>query len=576
MADIVAALRADFHGPQRALYRSPAKRKIGKTTRRSGKTSGGTHETLARCLEASGTRALYCNATKAEAKRLAWRSDTRRDGWIDLLRLHGLRVSHKRAELDAGKADCFVDETELTIDFANGSQLAVFCADDEAALAKLRGVAKHVIWVDEVQKFVALETFVDDVIGASMADFEGEIWLTGTPDVFCAGYFYEATKEPDQGERIPGWEVHEFSVLDNPFFGADRDARFARAIRPVIVTKKPRKFTGTDAEWVAFFMAKPPPWFVREWLGRWTLEGALFVYPVHEATAQHGSVTYAPQRLRFGEPVLAPEGHALATIDVAELGWLDLEAALADLPATYRTPRGKRRPITWLFALGADFGYSPDPFALVVLAFSPDVADVYEVWSWKQTEVHPDDQRDAIRTLSKALPNLVVFVGDAGGQQGAQLQGWRERLGMEIENADKAGKRTWIALLGGEITSARFHYREGSPLLHEHQHLLWLERLNRATGERKHVEHKTRVLPDKTCPGNHCSDAGLYAYRHLVYRRTHFPGAEPNHGLSTEAFATLKSAADEAAMEAWVDRATETISLRTEDPLTYAGDEHGY
>lgn len=537
-ASLVAELRARYHPAQRAFYTDLAKRRAAKTTRRSGKTSGGTRESLARCLEWPGYRALYCNTTKEEARRLAWESDTRRDGWIDLLRLYGLRTTHKREHLEAGKADAFVNETNKSIDFANGSQLAMFAADDDRALEKLRGVAKHVVWVDEAQKFTNLLRFVDNILGGSMADFDGEIWLTGTPSEFAGSYFYEVTKEPSQGERLPSWLVGEWSMLDNPHFGADREARWNKACRPLVLGKKPRSYAGTDEAWIAEFLAAPPPWYRREWLGQWVLDGALFVYPVHSVPLV--DLVFAPVR-RSAERPRAPEGHLLESVD-PELGWYDHEAAVADLPTSWKDHRGKRHRISWLYALGADFGFEPDPFALSLTAFSLEVADLYEMWSWKQVRLHPDDQRDAVRWVLAHVPGIVVSVGDAGGLQKGHLAGWRERLGVQMVDAEKASKRTWIALLGGEITSGRYHYREASPLLHEHQHLLWIEDVR---GRRK--EAADRRLPDGSVPGNHNSDSALYAFRHLVARRTEF-GAAP---LPPEVAAQR----EEEAMERWVDNA---------------------
>lgn len=568
-----AQLRADFHGPQAAFYRrvpGGAKRRVGKTTRRSGKTRGGTHETVARCLEEPNYRVVYCNATEAEAKRLAWRSDTRRDGWLDVLRIAGVRTSHRREDMESGKADCFVNETDLTIDFANGSQLSIFAADNDRGLERLRGVAKHVLWVDEAQKFHDLERFIDDIIGASMADFEGEIWLTGTPSEYAAGYFFEATKEPEQGERMPGWEVHEWSVLDNPWFGETREARFDRVIRPEILRRMPASWTQDADAFVAQFMAEPPGWFRREWMGKWVMGGALFVYPVHEVT-DRDLLTFAPQRVTMQRP-RSPEGRELESINLdpdrdcgmLTPGWIDVEAALADLPPHWTDHRGKRHRITWSIAAGFDFGYDPDPFALSLSAYSFDVEDAYELWSWKQRQVHPDDQRDVVRWVLAHVPGVLVCVGDAGGLQKGHIIGWQERLGVAIEPADKAGKVTWIRLRGAEITAGRYHYREGSALLHEHSHLLY-----RVTAAGKREIHSTRVLPDKSVPGDHCSDADLYGYRHFVGRRTEFPGrAAPDPALRIQR--------EEAEMEQAVDRASALAEWQSRNPDSYADDEYGY
>ena len=565
MRPIADRLRGEMHPKQRAFWAirvagqaTRALRRAAKTTRRSGKTSGGTREVLARCVEFSGYRAVYCNTTLAEALKLVWRSDTGRDGWLELLRIHGFRVAHKRAEMESGKADCFVDDRLHVIEFRNGSQIAIFCADDAASIEKIRGQAKHLVWIDEAQKFGHLQTFVEDILEGNLTDFVGELLLTGTPSKAAGSYYYDVTKEPNQGERAEGWEVHEWSLLDNPFFGPDETSRFNRALLPRILRAQPRKSQLSPEAWVAKFCGDPPGWYSREYLGKWILTDAFFVYAIHTVPANER--TYAPMRTTHARP-FSPEGKAIESIDMS-LGWYDHQAALEDLPRRWTDHRGKKHSIRWLVAAAFDFGFHPDPFAVNLTAWSLDVEDLYELWSWKQVELHVDDQRDVVRWVLANVDGITVCVGDAGGLQKGHLQGWRERLGVQIEDAEKASKATWIALLSGEISAGRYNYRDGSPLLDEHEHLLWQTDKN---GELiiPHQENADRALSDRRVPGNHCSDCGLYGFRHLVGRRTEFTGrdpADPDEAIRR----------DEAEMERDVDRRTMS-ALREERDDDYAG-----
>ena len=490
--ELAARLRAEYHPRQRAACISRAKQRAWKCTRRAGKTRGGCRETMARCLE-KRTRVLYCAATRDEAQRRAWRTDTR-DGWRDLIEQGGLRVAKTRAEFDkVHTTDVLVNETTLTIDFRNGSQLAIFAADRPEDQDKLRGGEKDIVWVDEAQIFPSLTYFVEEVIEAMVAkpgDERGEVWLSGTPERNLAGLFYDVTKEPEQGERAPGWEVHEWSVVDNPKYGRTPEERWAATAGKTLALK------GWDPE-------NPPPQFVREWLGKWSTGDALYVYAVHAAKPHE----YAPVRVDL------------------ETGHLDFAAAYRDLPEWVTNEDGKQEAITWYFALGVDFGGDPDPFAWVMWAFSPQIADMYEMGSWKETNLVPDTMRDILHALWKQCGHALVSLrGDSSGALGAPtLKGWEESIGLPIEPADRHGKPTWFQLYNGELYAHRIHYRADSLLLQEHRELQW--RIVKTSGKR--VEWADRRIKDPRhgddyVPGNHCSDAGLYSYRDLVQRRIEF------------------------------------------------------
>src|SRR5687767_13838848 len=152
-------------------------------TRRAGKTFGGIREMVAMALELPKSRQLYINETRDECKALAW--DEPDDGIIAVLQAFGLERGEKRD--DAG--DFWANETELIVRFRNGSIIKLFGADDERQINKLRGRKwTRVLW-DESQKARYLQQGIQQVLGASMADFDGQIWLTGTPSLDTAGYF---------------------------------------------------------------------------------------------------------------------------------------------------------------------------------------------------------------------------------------------------------------------------------------------------------------------------------------------------------------------------------------------------
>jgi len=516
-AELAGRLRAEYHPKQRRFCQSKAKRKAAKCTRRAGKSRGGCRETMARCLE-SRQRWVYCNATRAEAKRIAWRSDTR-DGWRDLIEQLGLRVAKTRAEFDKNVAfDVFANETELTIDFRNGSQLAIFAADRPEDADKLRGGEKDGVWVDEAQKFPALFYFVNDVVTPLLAKPNGdggELWLTGTPHRSLSGLFYDVTREIEQGPRAQGWEVHEWSVVDNPYYGKTPEERWANTAGAELLLK-------------GWSLDDPPPQFLREWgtptgPAVWVMTDALYVYAVH-AKPPH---EYAPVRMDA-------DGH------------YDHAKAYADLPPFVVNERGQQEEIRWYFALGVDFGFT-DAFAWVLWGFSPQIADIYEMGSFKRAGLITDAVRDRLRHLWQAVGSyLVVFRADAGGAMAkSSIVGWREAMGMPIEEAEKHGKETWIDLFNGELYAGRIHFREGSVVLQEMRELQY-----RVLPSGRREIWKNRVSTDGEVHGDHASDAGRYAYTDLVTRRLEFdppPNTDEKRDESKQrAFLQTMSRADEA------------------------------
>lgn len=493
--DLARELRGIYYDKQRAFFTSLAKRRATRKTRRSGATTGGCREYLARAIERPRWRGTYVTTTRIEAKDRAWKTDTE-SGFLDLLMRYGRPVERRQiTTYELGKLEVEVREQDLALEFSNGSRINLFGADDEASLNKQRGLAKHAYWIDEAQDFRYLDRFYKAVIVPALVDFDGECWLSGTPGRDCVGFFYEVTREDPQPEFAAAWEVHSMAVTDNPFFGKTAEERWERTAGSAM---RENGWAATD------------PDLLREWFARWVTAGANYVYAVHSVPAH--ALAFAPQRASSSWRKTAAFVRGMTpelTSVLHETGWYDHDAAIADLP---RRPNG--RPYTWLFGMGMDFGHNPDPVALSIPAFTPELPDVWEMWSWKRVGLVPDDWRCLVELVFRQImEGLVALVGDPGGLVGAELTAWRERLGLPIEPADKAGKESWIEMLNGDIRRGKVHYREGSPLLDEHRHLVWQP----AVAGRRRKEHADRRLADGRVPGNHNSDSWLYIYRHLTH-----------------------------------------------------------
>lgn len=492
--ELAAQCRAEFHPKQRAAFCSKASRLAVFCTRRAGKTRGGCRESMARALETANFRAVYCHETRDEARKLAWRSD-KRDGWRDIIEQLGLKVARSVLEFNRDRGtDVLISEDDLTIDFRNGSQLIIFAADKDDAADKFRGGEKNLIWVDEAQGFGPLTYFINDVAAKTLAKPKGHqpgvLWLSGSPHRSLSGEFYEITRDPvKQGPRRKGWEVHEFSIVDNPYYGLTSADRWSAPGGPA-----------SELETNGWDPKDPPPQFIREWgtpegQVMWTTEDTLHVFCVHQRKpAEYGDVC------------------------VDEHGHYDHRRAVLDLPTMVPTPSGIDEPINWYFSGAFDFGYE-DPFAYVLWAWSPQIADMFEMASWKKTHLPSDDIDAIVMDVWKSVgPALVGLRGDTGGSMAKNtVVGWEEKIGIPIEAAEKHGKDTWGDLFNGELWAKRVHFRRNSVLLQEVRELQY-----RITKSGRREIWKKRVS-NGVMHGDHCVDAGCrYAYRDLVGRRTEF------------------------------------------------------
>jgi hypothetical protein len=531
--DAAKALRSIFHPKQRAFYTSPARFRATRKTRRAGATSGGAREFIARAITHAGWRGVYVTTTKIEARARAWENDTR-SGFLDILRQHGTHVDHPSIEVVLiGGVRAEIYDGSMEIVFDNGSKIELFGADSEKDLRKQRGLAKHVYWIDEAQDFTWLQTFIDKVALASLGDYNGECWVTGTPGQECTGLFYDITKEPgEDGEPTEGWDVHTFAQVDNPFFGhvvkleedkytvEDNDGAREGLFSTIDVAEE----YATKVRWDRATrpardrgLKTDDPDFIREFLGKWVREDMRFVYPIHGIPKWelHAALKPRLKKNPFKGTHERFEHHP---------DWCDFEQAIRDLP---KMPKyNKRRQ--WMFAIGVDFGYNPDPFAIVVWAFAVDTTHVYEVFSWKCIKVHTDDQGAYLKLVWDALPNVVSFVGDPAGKID-DFEMWRGRLGLPIDEANKKGKETLEAFLADDVRLGRIHPREDSPL---HEEMKYLSYLPTKPGKPRAVNKHRRIMKGKEyiVPGDHCCDAARYSYVDLTHFLSKTPPTDPKPG----------------------------------------------
>jgi hypothetical protein len=525
---VVTQLRAWYH-PAQAIFFSrenvllPRDRvrrwRATKKTRRSGATSGGVREFIARAIEQPDWRGSYVTNTAKDARGRAWENDTK-SGFAQIIRQIGTPIRHRSLEayiIDGVNVE--VRNGDMVLDFSNGSQIEVFGADNAGDHKKRRGFQKHVIWIDEAQEFPLLEEFFDAVVIGCLTETVGDCWLTGTPSVDCAGMFFEITKE-EEAERLPNWFVHILTSTMNPFFGAVIKADDGYLVQdnaggrfgPYDTKEEAEKIavevrwdrTAGDAKRAKNWKGDEPD-FVREWLGKWVKTDSRYVYPVH-GVPDHVLI-YAPQRLRDNP------------IDNSHPPWFDVDLSMRDLPL----PPQRANPYQWLIGVGVDFGYWPDPFAMVILAFCYAIPDVYELFSWKHTKVNTDDQGRYMKEVWK-IPRIVSFVGDAAGKQ-SDFNVWQTRMNIPIEEANKKGKNELEEFLANDIRCERVHFRSESPLLTEMRHLVYLPT---KPGKTREVNKHRKVAG--VVHGDHCSDGARYLYNDLRHYLAKPPIVGPEPG----------------------------------------------
>lgn len=179
--------------PQLRVATSRATRKVLKCGRRSGKTRVAAVKLLAAAREEPVVPCLYVTMTRSNAKEILW---------ADLLALN--------EEYGLGGV---ANITELTLTFPNGGVIQLRGANNEREIAKIRGKKFKLVIIDEAQSIPdrILRPLIKDVIGPTLMDYGGELWLVGTPPPVRAGYFYESYAGSLAAKR----EQHHWTVVDN-------------------------------------------------------------------------------------------------------------------------------------------------------------------------------------------------------------------------------------------------------------------------------------------------------------------------------------------------------------------------
>lgn len=231
---------SDLLFPQQKKFSfSPARFKVALNTRRSGKSFLIADDLLEAAWTTPGSQNPYVSLTRDSGKRILWPT-------IEEI-------------VETCKIPCKLIESRLTVEFANTASVFLVGADQKNFGRKLLGIKAKKAKVDEAQSFGPhLKNLVEDILTPTLVDFNGSLGLFGTPGPRPFGYYYDITTGAQ-----PGWEVHKWSVLDNPHVPNAQD--FMEELLRI-------------KGWT-----RDHPTFRREWLGEWVLDEDSLLFRFHKS-----------------------------------------------------------------------------------------------------------------------------------------------------------------------------------------------------------------------------------------------------------------------------------------------------
>lgn len=276
------------------FIRDPAKRKVACNSRRSGKTFACASDMLDCARHNPGINCLYITLSRLNAKRIIWK---------DLVRLNEVYF-----------LDGVPNLSELTLTLPNRSTIYLAGAHDQAEIEKFRGMAFKLVYIDEAQSFKSyLENLVNDVLSASLYDYNGTLNMIGTPGAVCAGAFFDACHNKG---AMRGFKPFQWTIFDNPHI----EKKSGKKVKDLIEEELSRKGLTEDDPSVA-----------RETFGKWVEDQNALVYKFSEAKNLYEELPAVQFNYAIG----------------IDLGWDDADAIVVwaysrDLPYVYLVEEWKK------------------------------------------------------------------------------------------------------------------------------------------------------------------------------------------------------------------------------------------
>lgn len=464
------AILSDLFPHQRNAILDPDRRKSVLTPRRAGKT----HTAIAYALYVAclipDCRVPIVALTLKSAKKLYWEAFKRFSERYGL----GLRLNY----------------SEQTITLLNGSIIFLAGAENRSDIEKLRGGAYALVVIDECKSFNlhVFNELIYEILIPATNDTSGTIMLIGTPGALLSGPFYEATcpglkdesgflytrdyysPEPfwNDPEQLPRWSRHHWTVREN-IYAPDTWENFLQ-------DKKRNRWPDDHPIWI------------RECLGQWVSSTETQVYALQNIVRNAGGPHQAICCWNKGQG------------DGFNRFGLPLDQS-------------------WHYVMGMDLGYEDD-FAMVVVAYSPHLDTMYQVYDFRCQHITVQAMAKKIQQVIDVFQGKVeAFVADQGGLGKQLIESMNEMYGFFIEPAEKTQKFDYIELLNSDLYAGKLKVLPGSDLYVEMMDLQF--DLGGRSKKQAIRLHRLRENPGQP---NHLCDALLYTWRFCLH---HFCREQP-------------------------------------------------
>lgn len=158
------------------------------------------------------------------------------------------------------------------------------------------------------------------------------------------------------------------------------------------------------------------------------------------------------------------------------------------------------------YYIGIDYGFNPDPTAIIVIGVQRGTRQGRIVYSWAATDMGDDEFATKIASVVQRY-NPVAIVGDTAGA-GSRAIGlfnskFGEQLGVHIESAQKSEKLARFSMLAADLRRGAIVIEESletTSLVMELRELRWKD--------------STRKTPHPSCP-DHLVDALSYCHMEM-------------------------------------------------------------
>lgn len=229
----------DSFPAQIAFVKDQSRRKVGFTNRRGGKSSSVALMLFYYCLQSPNTQCLYVGLTEKTAKKVI----------LPILKQFNQKY-HLNAKFIVSPAG---------VKFDNNSEIHFFGLNNaDKEKEKLLGLKLKLAVVDECASYtIDLEQALREHIAPTLIDERGQLVLIGTPGD-NKNYYYHVSEG-----RIPGWAVHKWSALDNPYV--------AKQFQEELDDQR-RMYPNIDSD----------PGFRQHYLGEWTTDDSKKAYRCSE------------------------------------------------------------------------------------------------------------------------------------------------------------------------------------------------------------------------------------------------------------------------------------------------------